>query len=141
MKVKEVMSVEVQTVSPGATITNAAKKMNKYHIGSLVVILPGFEVVGIITERDILKSFARVCRPGIKVKDIMTKGVIAIDKNASLEEAADRMTKYGIKRLVVTHKNKCAGSVTATDLMLYESQLTDKLFHLLQKPKKLLEGG
>ena len=141
MKVKEAMSVDPETISPTATIKKAAKKMNAFRIGSLIVITPGFEIVGIITERDILKAFVKGKGPETKVRDIMTKNVVTIEQNAPLEEAADKMLKYGIKRLAVVKKGQCVGIITTTDLITYEARLTDKLMELMQTPKKLVQGG
>ncbi len=141
MKVKEAMSTDPETISPTATIKKAAKKMNIFRIGSLIVITPGFEIVGIITERDILKAFVKGKGPETKVKDIMTKDVVTIEQNAPLEEAADKMLKYGIKRLAVVKKGQCIGIITTTDLITYEARLTDKLMELMQTPKKLVQGG
>jgi len=141
MKVRDAMSPEPETVSPAATIKQAAQKMNKYRIGSLIVATAGFEVVGMLTERDILRAFAKGKKPGTKVKEIMTKGVVTIEEHANLEDAADKMVKYGIKRLVVTKKGRCVGIITATDIITYESRLTDKMAQLMQMPRKLIEGG
>ncbi len=141
MKVREVMSTEPETVSPDDTIQKAAKKMNKFRIGSLIVATPGFEIIGIITERDMLRAFAKGVKPSTKVKDVMTKGVVTIEEASTLDEAANKMIKFGIKRLAVTKKGRCTGIVTATDLITYESRLTDKMISLMQVPRKLLEAG
>ena len=141
MKVKEVMSTELETISPGSTIKSAASKMNKFRIGSLVVTTAGFEIVGIITERDILKAFVKGKKPSTEVREVMTEGVVTIDHNEMLEDAAGKMLKYGIKRLVVTSRGKCIGIVTATDLITYESRLVDKLSNLMNMPRKLMQAG
>ena len=54
MLVKEVMNRNVKTVRPEDTVKDAAKIMNERRIGSLVVVSGTGEVVGILTERDIL---------------------------------------------------------------------------------------
>lgn len=140
MKVKSVMSTEIETVSPDNTIKKAAQIMNKYRIGGLVV-QKNQEVVGIITERDILKAFVKGMKRSTPVKDVMTKEVVTIDKNADLEEAAKRMLEYGVKRLPVVSKGRCVGIVTATDLMTYEEHLIDSMAELFQLPRKKTEGG
>ena len=141
MKVYEIMSTELETISPDSSIKTAAKKMNRLQIGALVVSTPGFELLGIITERDMLRAFAKSLKPSTEVKKLMTKGVITIEHKATLEKAADKMIKYAIKRLVVTKNGECVGIVTLTDLITYESRLVDKLSDLIQTPKKVAEAG
>ena len=141
LKIREVMSTELETAAPRDSIKKAAAKMNKFHIGSLVVTAPGFEMLGIITERDILKAFVKGKKPSTEVGEIMSKGVVTIDLNSTLEDAAKKMMEYGIKRLVVTKKDECVGIVTATDLITYESRLVDKLSDLMQAPRKLMQAG
>jgi len=140
MKVKDAMSAELETITPNSTIKKAAKKMNKYRIGSLIVSTAGFEAVGMITERDILRAFAKGEKPSTKVKDVMTKGLVTIDQNATLEEASDKMVKYGIKRLAATSKGRCVGIVTATDIIIYGARLRNNLMKLMQVPRRLLEA-
>ncbi len=141
MRIREVMSTELETIGPRDSIKKAAAKMNKFHIGSLVVTAPGFEMLGIITERDILKAFVKGKKPSTEVSEVMTKGVITIDYNTTLEEAAEKMLGNGIKRLVVTKKDECVGIVTATDLIMYESMLVDKLSVIMKTPRKLMQAG
>ncbi len=140
MKVKRAMSTEIETVHPDDSIKKAAQTMNKYRIGGLVV-QKDQEVIGIITERDILKAFVKGLKPGTLVKDVMTKGVITIDQGATLEDAAKRMLEYGIKRLPVVSKGRCIGIITATDLITYEEHLIDKVSELFQVPHKKMEAG
>lgn len=140
MKVKSVMSTDIETVNPDSTIKKAAQIMNKYRIGGLVV-RKNSEVVGIVTERDILRAFVKSLKPGTPVKDVMSKNVITIDANATLEEAAKRMLDYGVKRLPVISKGRCVGIVTATDMLAYEEHLADRLSELFQLPRKRMEAG
>jgi CBS domain-containing protein len=140
MKVKSVMSTEIETVEPHDTLKKAAKIMNKYRISGLVV-QKDQEIVGILTERDILKAFVKGMKPDTFVEDVMSKNVITIDKNATLEEAARRMLDHGIKRLPVVSKGRCVGLVTATDLITYEERLIDKMSELLLLPRRKAEGG
>jgi len=140
MNVASVMTRDVKTVKPTDTAKSAVVTMNKHHIGS-VIVSDGKEVLGIITERDMLRAFAKSLKPSTEVKKLMTKGVITIEHKATLEKAADKMIKYAIKRLVVTKNGECVGIVTLTDLITYESRLVDKLSDLIQTPKKVAEAG
>lgn len=140
MKVKEIMSTKLKIIEPGETIRFAAQVMSKYGIGSLIVV-DSFELSGIITERDILKAFAAGKSPDTLIKNIMTKKVITITPETTLEEAAKLMIKHGIKRLPVCKDNRCIGMVTATDLMKYEDKLAERLVSLYLMPRKKMSGA
>jgi len=143
MIVKEVMNRNVKTVRPEDTVKDAAKIMNENHIGSLVVVSGTGEVVGIVTERDIL---AKVVATGkgandVEVSDIMTPNIITVTPDRSLEEAADIMTENKIKKLPVVHEGRLVGIVTASDLIAYEKDLIEKVSVLLAaSPMKSIGG-
>ncbi len=115
MKVKEIMK-KVVTIDRRATIKHAASLMSKKNIGCLVVIECDL-IVGIITERDIIKYISHSNYIHAPVEDIMTHHVITIDANASINEAADSMFQHKIKKLPVVENNKLIGIVTATDII------------------------
>src|SRR3989344_2313358 len=105
MKVKSVMSTQIEFIEPYTTIKKAAQAMIKHDISGLVV-QSDLEIVGVVTEKDIIKAFVKGLKPATPVKGIMSKGVITIEANATLDEAAKRMLEYGVKRLPVVHKNR-----------------------------------
>lgn len=133
MLVKEVMHRSVKTVRPEDTVRDAAKIMNQYRIGSLVVVSGTGEVVGILTERDILTNVVAVGKVAdeVKISEIMTPNIITITPDKTLEEAANIMTENKIKKLPVVHEGRLIGIVTATDLMAYEKDLVEKISVLL----------
>ena len=132
MLVKEAMTKTVRTVRPDSTATEAAKEMNKYRIGSLIVI-SGSKIEGILTERDILRGVVAEDRSAseVNVSEIMTKEVVVVSSEISLEEAADVMTKYKIKKLPVVENGQLVGIITSTDLISYEKNLIEKIAFLL----------
>lgn len=138
MLVGEIMNKQVKTCRPDDTVRDAAQQMSKWHIGSLVVVDGPGLVIGIVTERDILSEVvAEGLRSNdVKVKDIMTKQVIEIEKKATLEDAAEIMTEHKIKKLPVVEKGRLVGIVTATDLVMYERSLIEKISGLLQTGKR-----
>ena len=119
MRVKEIMR-NVQTVSPEATVKEAADLMNKRAMGSLVVITDNKKVVGIVTERDILeKVTAKDKLPSkVLIEHIMTPKIISIEPGALLDDAVYLMIKHKIKKLpVVGEKEELLGIITSTDLI------------------------
>ena len=143
MLVKEVMNRNVKTVRPEDTVKDAAKIMNEHRIGSLVVVSGTGEVVGILTERDILTDVVATGKSAdeVKVSDIMTPNIVTITPDKTLEEAADIMTENKIKKLPVVYEGRLVGIITATDLIAYEKDLIKKISVLLAaSPMKSIGG-
>jgi CBS domain-containing protein len=143
MLVKEVMSRDVKTIRPVDTIKQAAILMNENRIGSLIVVSGTGELKGIVTERDILMDVVAEGKDSnvVKVEEIMTKELITIPPDKTLEEAADLMTEKKIKKLPVVYQGKLVGIVTATDLVSYEKELVEKVATLLTvSPLKRIGG-
>ncbi|MGB9708206.1 MAG: CBS domain-containing protein [Candidatus Pacearchaeota archaeon] len=115
MRVKDIMK-KVVTIDRKDTIKHAASLMSKKNIGCLVVI-EGNLIVGIITERDIIKHISYSNYINAPVEDIMTSHVITIDADASIDEAADSMFQHKIKKLPVIENGKLLGIITATDII------------------------
>ena len=117
--VRDVMSKNVRVVRPDSSAREVVATMNKFDIGSVVVV-QGERPVGIITERDILKRIVEPCLAPetLTARQIMTSPVITIDENASINEAAKLMAKKSVKRLLVTRNNdKLVGIITFTDIV------------------------
>ena len=143
MLVKEVMNRAVKTVRSTDTVKSAAQLMNESEVGSLVVVSGTGEVIGIVTERDILIEVVATGKSAddLKVEDIMTKELVTVSPDNSLEEAADLMTKNKIKKLPVVVGGKLVGIVTATDLIAYENKLIEKIATILTvSPTKSIGG-
>jgi len=133
MIVKEVMNRNVKTVRPEDTVKLAAQIMNENRLGALVVVSGSGEVVGILTERDILVNVVATGKSAdnVSVKDVMTPNIITISPDKTLEEAANIMTENKIKKLPVVENGSLVGIVTATDLIAYEKNLIEKVAALL----------
>ncbi len=129
------MSRRLKTITPDDNIQQAAKSMYFHRIGSLVVV-SGIVLSGIITERDILKAFAKRLSPSAKVKDVMSGYVVTVRPDASLEDASRLMVDNCIKRLVVVDESGCVGIVTATDIVSHQKDLMKELKPLLTRKRK-----
>ncbi|MCL4435861.1 MAG: CBS domain-containing protein [Thaumarchaeota archaeon] len=108
------------TVGKEATILDAAEIMRDNGIGSMIIMDDANkEVVGIVTERDIVnKVAARNLMPlDVKVERIMTSPVITIQETAEIAEALESMAKYRIRRLLVLRDKEPLGLVTQENII------------------------
>ena len=124
--VRDFMTQDVKTVGIDAIIREAVQKMNKFAIGSVVVVdTKRRRPVGIVTERDILRLVEQYPAPLVlKVKQVMSQPLITTDYDTSIEEAAKLMVKNGIKRLPVVENGRLVGIVTSSDIMSTSPKLT-----------------
>ena len=142
MLVKEAMTKNVIVVNPDATIKDAAKIMTQQRVGSLLVI-EGNKLVGIITELDIIwKVVAGDLDPKITlVRDVMTKQVVSVKANQTLEDATQIMVENSIKKLPVLEDDKLVGIITATDLISVQPKMIEALAKLLLFEEKKPAAG
>ncbi len=119
MKVKEIMTKDVVTITKGILITEAANVMKKKDISCLVVTC-GDIVEGIVTERDVLRKIiaSQKMLHQIEVRDIMSAPVVTIDDDSDILDALDVLRKKHIRRIVAVNKNKkMTGIITESDFM------------------------
>jgi len=116
--VRDVMSKDVKVVRPDSSVKEVVATMNKFDIGSIVVV-QGDRPVGIITERDILRRIVEPCLAPetLTARQVMSSPVLTINETASVDEAARFMAKKRVKKLLVIDKQKLVGIVTLTDIV------------------------
>jgi len=115
--VEDIMSKDVVTINPEASMAEAAKIMGAKHIGSLIVEVKG-KPQGIVTERDLLsKVLAKGKDPEtVSVREVMSSPLATIGSTATIKETAQTMiSRKG--RLAVFRGEKLVGIVTASDLI------------------------
>jgi CBS domain-containing protein len=105
MRLGNLMTGSIQTVAPGTSLAEAAKKMASLDIGSLPVCSETRKLLGIITDRDItVRAVARGLDPyQTRVQDVMTKEVLSCRADSAVEEACELMEREQVRRLVVTN--------------------------------------
>lgn len=143
MLVRDIMNKDVKTIEPDETIQEAAIRMSKNSIGSLIVI-KGSTLQGIITERDIMsKAVAKsLSAAKTKVSEIMTKSVIMIAPEKDVEDAAEVMIENRIKKLPVLKGDKLIGIVTSMDIVIAQPKLMEQMaaLFLTSKQKNAMAG-
>jgi CBS domain-containing protein len=115
MRISDIMTEAAVTDRPGDSLEQAARKMWQQQTGSLLV-LEGNELLGIVTERDVLKAVATGMALDTPISDVMSKDLITVGPGTSLREAAGIMTEKWIRHLPVLDGGKLVGIVSQRDL-------------------------
>jgi CBS domain-containing protein len=122
--VADYMSVGMVKLDSKSTFSEIAKTMSNRNVSS-IVITENDKIIGILTERDIVKIVAHGVEPERATADsLMVPQIVLISKNSSLLSAAKLMGQNRIRHLFVEdpHDHKIIGIVTATDLVRYLKQ-------------------
>ncbi len=144
--VEDIMSTKVHSVDPSSSVKDVAQYMAKEGHGCVLVV-SGQMAVGIITERDIVhKITAEGIDPRkIRASDIMSTPLVTISPEATIGEAAERMSSFGIRRIVVTDKSGgLLGLLTAGDLAKWlaeEKGYADATLNAIARLKSTGVGG
>jgi len=115
LKVKDIMSSPVKTVSEDTTIDEVYDIMLKFGHSGMPVIT-GNKITGIISRRDVDKAKAHGYG-NAPVKAYMSKKVITVDLEESVKEVRELFAEHGIGRLPVLKDNEMVGIVTRTDII------------------------
>jgi len=126
--VRDVMTENVRTVRPNSTITEVVRKMNKFEVGSVVVV-DGEKPVGLITERDILRRVLEVtlAAEAMKAREVMSSPLVTVGDEVTIEQAARIMADRRIKKLPVVKEGKLVGIVTSTDIVRSQPRMFELL--------------
>ncbi len=119
MKVKEIMTKEVEIVQPSDSLKEAAQKMRVRDVGFLPVC-DGDRLVGVVTDRDIaLRATAEGMDPNTSIgRDLLTNPIIYCFDDQDVKEAAELMEKHQIRRLAVLSRDdkRLVGVVSLGDI-------------------------
>ena len=134
MLVKDVMTKNVITIDSNQTILDAYRKYRDTKVGSLIVTDHN-QLVGIVTERDLIEKAIDKDLKNTQIKDIMTSKVITISPLDRLETALKIMKKNKVKKLPVISRNKLKGIITVTDIAYARPELTRRFIESWVKPR------
>jgi CBS domain-containing protein len=111
--VADLMVKDVLTVEPSDTIGEAAEKMNAANVGAVVVVEDMVRIVGIVTERDLLRAVASRARAAeARVRQWMTPNPVTIGPELTIEEAAKIMFDNNFRHLPVVKDGRALGIVS-----------------------------
>ena len=116
--VADVMSRDILTVQPDATLGQVARALRARNVGSALVTDPGGRPVGIISERELVDSVAGSRNPDVGVAESWMRGnPVTVDSSASLADASTLMRDTNVRHLPVTDSGVVVGVVSIRDLL------------------------
>lgn len=120
MLIREILTLKSDTIysiEPTDSVESAVAKLVSLGVGSLVVLKNG-EMVGLLTERDVMQSMAKQgCDlKNVQVSTIMVTEPVVADADDSVDYARDVMTKSHISHLPIFEKDKLLGIISFHDV-------------------------
>ena len=124
MKIRDVMSKDVQVARPHDTLQEVAARMAAGDFG-FIPVADGENLIGAITDRDIaLRAIAQGKDGSTKVRDVMSEGIFWVFEDESVEAAAKTMSERQVRRLPVVDRNKrLVGIVALGDFAVESSEI------------------
>lgn len=115
--VRELMSQDVTTVAPDATVIDAAKLIKEKDVGPLPVVENG-RLVGMVTDRDIVvRVLAEGRDPGsTPVRDVASEDLVTISADQELDEALRLLAQHQVRRLPVVEGDRLVGIIAQADV-------------------------
>lgn len=110
---------EVVTTTAAVTIAEAAAALAQHKIGALVVVGEGQRIVGIVSERDIVRAVAKSGGEvlGERLDGIMTRSVVTCRESETVNDVMGRMTLGRFRHLPVVEDGKLAGIISIGDVV------------------------
>lgn len=136
--IQDILAVKgghLNTVSPEATVLDAAILMNDHKIGSLLVMEDG-KLIGILTERDILHRIVAEQRnpAATRVGAVMTRDMICARPHTEINEARSVMKNRRIRHLpVLSDEEELVGLISIGDLNAFQADCQERTIYLLQE--------
>ena len=131
MTVKAILSRkgnDVLTIDPNATLATAIKLLADRKIGAVVITGADRQVIGILSERDIVRAFAASGPAALdeQVGQVMTRKVMTCDEAETISSLMERMTQGKFRHLPVVERGRLAGIVSIGDVVKYRLEEMEK---------------
>lgn len=117
--IRDIMSKVVVTIRPDATMMEAVKILTKHHLSGAPVATPHGELVGFISEPNLMDVLFDEQVRNEPVSRYMTREVHVVHPEDAISTAAAMFSMYGIRRLPVVDEGRVIGVLTRRDLLSY----------------------
>ena len=118
MKVLEIAKKNVISLGPQATLEEAIKKMKENDVGSVVITKNG-ELLGILTERDVVRLIGSGVPLNVSLESVMNRNPITASPEDDVLVVAHKMVSHGLRHIPIVEKRKVIGIVSIKDVLRY----------------------
>ncbi len=115
--IKDIMNKKVVTVGQKATVQELSGTLIKNRLSGVPVVDEKKNLVGFVSERDIIMAISAGTLLNAKVKDVMIKNVAAVKENASAEEVSRVFTTFPFRYVPVIRKRSIIGIISRKDVI------------------------
>ena len=119
MLAKDIMTKHVVTVTPETTINDAIKLLVENEISGLIVVNPDKDVIGVISEKDLMVAFDWLGVTKATIRDYYNKAIVSVSEDTPIEEINRLLVLKNIKRVPVLRGTKLAGVVSRRDILKF----------------------
>jgi len=109
----------VHTLRDSDTLSDAVAMLNSHNIGAIVIVGIGESVIGILSERDIVRQLSR--NPSVAlaqpIGSVMTRAVVTCDRTTAISEVMERMTHRRIRHMPVVDGDRLTGIISIGDVV------------------------
>lgn len=116
---RQLMAAQVSTASPETTLAEAARELAHIEISGLPVVDEAGQVVGIVTESDLLTALLQSASAETPVQIIMTRSIVTVDEFASADSVIRLLRAKQLHHLPVTRHGSVVGLITPQDVIRY----------------------
>jgi CBS domain-containing protein len=131
MTVKAILSKKgsaVVTIAPAASLADAAKLLSSHRIGAVIVTDPEARVIGVLSERDIVRALADrgAAALDVRVEQAMTRRVVTTVESDTVGEVMERMTAGKFRHIPVVEDDRLVGVVSIGDVVKYRLEEVER---------------
>jgi len=126
-KAKDLMTVDVITTKPDILVTSAIKVLINNHISGMPVVDDAGNLLGIITEHDIVNIMISGQAADTKMSDVMSRNVDTYDPDTPFEEIVSHFATHRNRRVPVVENGKVVGIISRRDIIIELSRIYDQL--------------
>lgn len=114
--------VLVHTLPESGTLGDAVALLNAHNIGAIVITDSGGTIVGILSERDIVRRLGTnpADTLALRIGDCMTRGVVTCSRETTIADVMERMTNFRIRHMPVAEAGELIGIVSIGDVVKHK---------------------
>ncbi len=109
----------VYTLGPSGTLADAVALLNAHNIGAIVITEDRNRIVGILSERDIVRQIGRnpTHALSLRIADCMTRNVVTAERTTTIDDVMERMTERRIRHMPVAENGELVGIISIGDVV------------------------